>query len=92
MSNLPTSSDPSWLTATFGNKGTLVYVLILQQPHTGNNSSMTGYEDRTATLTVTQGANTATINVTQTPEYGLFVTSDKTISVDAAGGTVTVKL
>lgn len=88
-----TSSDPSWLTATFKNKGTLVYVFdITAAAYTGNSSSMTGYEDRTATLTVTQGANTATINVTQTPEYGLFVTSDKTISVDAAGGTVTVKL
>jgi endoglucanase len=87
------TSSASWLTATFKSKGSLVYAFdITATAYAGNTSDMTGYDDRTATLTVTQGSNTATVTVTQTPEYGLFVTSGKTVAMDANGGTVTIKL
>jgi endoglucanase len=87
------TSSASWLTATIKSKGSLVYAFdITATAYAGNASDMTGYDDRTATLTVTQGSNTATVTVTQTPEYGLFVTSGKTVAMDANGGTVTIKL
>lgn len=87
------TSSASWLTATFKAKGSLVYAFdVTAAAYAGNSSDMSGYDDRTATLTVTQGSNTATVTVTQTPEYGIFVTSDKNVSVGADGGTVTVNL
>lgn len=87
------TSDASWLKATFDKKGTLVYAFnVTADTYAPNSSSMTGYDDRTATLTVKQGSNTATVAVTQTPEYGLFVTSSKTVSMNAAGGSVKITL
>lgn len=87
------TSSASWLTATFNKKTALAYAFdVAVAAYTGNTGTMTGYDDRTATLTVQQGSNTQTVTVTQTPEYGLFITSEKAVSISADGGTVTVAL
>jgi endoglucanase len=86
-------SSASWCTVNIASKGTKVYTYnVSTTAYAGNKTDMTGYDDRTATITVTQGSNNATVTVTQTPEYGLFITSDKIVSVDAAGGNVVIKL
>lgn len=87
------TSSASWCTASLASKGTSVYnYTITTDTYTGDATTQTGYDDRTATLTVSQGTNSKSVTITQTPEYGLFISSEKTVSVDAAGSTVIIKL
>lgn len=87
------TSDASWLNASFNKKGALAYLFnITTDSIAADSVNMTGYDDRTGTLTITQGSNTASITVTQTAKYGLFVTSSKTVDVDANGGSYDITL
>jgi endoglucanase len=80
-------SDASWCTvASVASQSATTYHFQVTAPvYTENN-------DRTATITITEGSNTATLAVTQTSQEGLVITSDKNVSVSAQGGTITVKL
>lgn len=49
-------------------------------------------DDRTATINVSAGSESKFITVTQDATEGLIILSDKTVNMDAKGGTVTVKL
>lgn len=81
------SSDAEWIKATERTStSTTVYRYDLTAV------AYTGTDDRMATITVTVGGESKTINVTQTAADGLIVSSDKNVSVAAEGGSIIVKL
>lgn len=82
------TSDASWLTVTTGQMSANLKVTPITVTATAMNGET---QDRTATITVTAGSETALISVTQKAGDVLTV-SQTAYEVAAAGGTVTVSL
>lgn len=82
------TSDASWLTVgeVVRNGGVSPIYTTLLTAEFNSGSTV-----RTATLSVTAGANSASVVVTQAPSDAVAITTTGPIVVDAAGGTVTVQ-
>lgn len=86
------TSSASWVTVEPYSTGNHIYnYTVTAEAYVADATNQTGYDDRTATITVECTDGTSTITVTQTPEYGLFVTSPREINVSTDGGTVSIE-
>lgn len=87
-SSKPTvATDASWLKVS---EKTSTSTTVFRYDLTADAYSET--DDRSATVTITVGSTNKTIAVTQTSTDGLVISSDKSVTVGADGGTITVKL
>ena len=81
------ASSASWLTVTQeASNSDKVY------PFNVKATENTETNDRMATITVSVSGSSKTINVTQTAADGLVITSSKTLTVEAEGGSITIVL
>ena len=57
-----------------------------------STTANTDYNDRSATISVVAGSEKSSVTINETSTEGLIITSPKTVSVGADGGTFNIKL
>lgn len=82
----------SWVKVEPYSTGNHIYnYTVTADAYVPDAANQAGYDDRMATINVECTDGTSAISVVQTPEYGLFVTSEREISVGVDGGEVSIE-